>query len=104
LHWCNSGVIDETQSDALALGAMNVPEPEPEKPFEVLEENWPAVELFLRVQTCWQVGGLGTITGLCYQDVISVAKLYSVADLPAVFEDLQILEVTAMAEMNKEKK
>ena len=69
-----------------------------------MKENWPAVELFLRCQTCWTVGGLGTITGLCYQDVITVAKLYSVEDLPSVFEDLQIMEVAAMSEMNKEKK
>jgi hypothetical protein len=80
-----------------------LPEPEPQKPFEVWEENWPAVQLFLRCQTQWRTS-TGGVTGLCYESVISTAKLYSVEDLPSVFEDLQIMEITAIAEMNKEKK
>ena len=47
---------------------------------------------------------MGGVTGLDYASVISTAKLYSVEDLPSVFEDLQIMEITAIAEMNKEKK
>tara|TARA_R100000808_G_C2076139_1_gene101749 strand:- start:180 stop:425 length:246 start_codon:yes stop_codon:yes gene_type:complete len=81
-----------------------LPEREPEPDFEVWEENWPAVELFLRVQTCWKIGGLGTVTGLCYQSVVTVAKLYSVEDLPSVFEDLQVLELKGIDLLNKESK
>tara|TARA_R100000781_G_scaffold18913_1_gene14658 strand:+ start:1695 stop:1937 length:243 start_codon:yes stop_codon:yes gene_type:complete len=80
-----------------------LPEPEPEKDFEVWNENWSVVQLFLRCQTQWRTS-IGGVTGLDYASVISTAKLYSVEDLPSVFEDLQIMEITAMAEMNKESK
>ena len=80
-----------------------MPEPEPEKDFEVWKENWPAVELFLRCQTQWKTSLTG-VTGLDYASVISTAKLYSVEDLPSVFEDLQIMELAAIDQINKESK
>tara|TARA_R100000781_G_scaffold26209_1_gene19309 strand:- start:2552 stop:2794 length:243 start_codon:yes stop_codon:yes gene_type:complete len=80
-----------------------LPEAEPEKDFEVWQENWPAVELFLRVQTQWRTS-MGGVTGLDYASVISTAKLYEVPDLPAVLEDLQVIEVTVMTALNKEAK
>ena len=81
-----------------------MPEQEPEKDFEVWEENWIAVDLFLRVQTQWRVGGLGTLTGLCYADVLSLGRLLEIPNLSEVFEDLQVLEVTSLRLMNKEAK
>ena len=80
-----------------------MPEPEPEKDFEVWQENWDVVSLFLRCQTQWRTS-VGGITGLDYASVVSIAKLYKYKDLPSVIEDLQIMEIAAMAEMNKEKK
>tara|TARA_Y100001963_G_scaffold151717_1_gene235109 strand:- start:2356 stop:2598 length:243 start_codon:yes stop_codon:yes gene_type:complete len=80
-----------------------LPEPEPEKDFEVWQENWDVVSLFLRCQTQWRTS-VGGITGLDYASVVSIAKLYKYKDLPSVIEDLQIMEIAAMAEMNKEKK
>lgn len=81
-----------------------MPEQEPEEDFEVWEENWAAVNLFLRVQTQWRVGGLGTLIGLCYSDVLSVGRLLKIPNLPEVFEDLQVLEVTVVRLINKEQK
>ena len=68
------------------------------------KENWAAVDLFLRVQTQWRVGGLGTLIGLCYADVLSVGRLLEIPNLSEVFEDLQVLEVTVVGLINKEKK
>ena len=69
----------------------------------MFKENWPAVELFIRVSTQWRTS-VGGVTGLSYQDVIAIAKLYEVQDLPSVLEDLQVMEVTAMSILNKVKK
>jgi hypothetical protein len=95
-------VIDKTQEDAAVLGVA-LPETEPQKDFEVFKENMPAVELFLRVQTQWRTS-IGGVTGLDYASVISTAKLYKYRNLHSVLEDLQVMEVTAMAELNKETK
>jgi len=83
------------------LGVV-IPEIEPEEDFLVFEENWAAIDLFLKVQTQWRVGGLGTITGLCYADVISLGRLMEIPNLSEVFIDLQVLEVTAIGLLNKE--
>ena len=81
-----------------------IPEIEPEEDFLVFKENWAAIDLFLKVQTQWRIGGLGNLCGLCYSSVIETAKLYAIEDLPSVFEDLQVLEVTVMNLLNKEGK
>ena len=105
MYWCSSGKTDKGEVEAAAAAfGISLPEPEAEKDFEVWKENWPAVELFLRVQTQWRIGGMGNLCGLCYADVIQTAKLYEVEELPSVLEDLQVMEATAMSEINKEKK
>lgn len=74
-----------------------------EEHFEVWEENWPAVEMFLRCQTQWRT----TMSGVCGLDYTAVQwlfKLYEVKDPPAVLEDLQIMESAAMKILNKENK
>lgn len=74
-----------------------------EEHFEVWEENWPAVEMFLRCQTQWRT----TMSGVCGLDYTAVQwlfKLYEVKDQPAVLEDLQIMESVAMKILNKENK
>ena len=104
MYWCSSGKTDKGEVEAAAAAfGISLPEPEAEKDFEVWKENWPAVELFLRVQTQWRTSMAG-VTGLDYASVVATAKLYSIEDLPSVFEDLQVMEVTAMADLNKEAK
>ena len=83
---------------------ITIPELEPEEDFLVLEENWAAIDLFLKVQTQWRVSGLGNLFGLCYSDVIETAKLYEVPNLAEVFKDLQVIEITVMSLLNKEGK
>lgn len=75
----------------------------PEQPatddFEVWAENWPALEMFLRVQTQWRTTMSGVL-GLDYGAVAWLLKLYEVEDPRALLEDLQIMEAAAMMALN----
>ena len=77
---------------------LSLPEPEDDGDlFEVFEENWPALELFLRVQTQWRVGMNGPV-GLDYVAVAWVLKLTAEeATHRALLEDLQIMEGAVLA-------
>jgi hypothetical protein len=77
-----------------------LPEQEPEKPFEVLEENWESVRMFLRCQTQWRTTMNG-ILGLDYGALAWLFRLYEVTDQRAVLEDLQVMESAAMLVMNE---
>jgi hypothetical protein len=77
-----------------------LPEQEPEKPFEVLEENWESVQMFLRCQTQWRTTMNG-ILGLDYGALAWLFRLYEVTDQRAVLEDLQVMESAAMLVMNE---
>ena len=68
--------------------------------FEVWEENWEIVEMFLRLQTQWRVGIAGP-TGLDYAALEWLCRLYSVKDPATLFEGLQLMEVTALSCFNK---
>jgi hypothetical protein len=91
-------VVDQTQDDAAAMG-IPIPDVEPPKDFEVWEENWPVVEMFLRVQTQWRTTMSGVL-GLDYGAVAWLLKLYAVEDPRALLEDLQIMEAAAMMALN----
>ncbi len=88
---------DDSQADAAAFG-IALPE-QPANDFEVLEENWPVVEMFLRCQTQWRTTMSG-ILGLDYAAVAWLLKLYEVEDPRALLEDLQIMEAAAMMALN----
>ena len=77
---------------------MALPE-QPSVDCEVWEENWPAVEMFLRVQTQWRTTMNG-IMGLDYGAVAWLFKMYSVEDPRSLLEDLQVMEAAAMAIIN----
>lgn len=72
--------------------------------FEVWEENWPAVEMFVRVQTQWRiVGGMGAVyVGLDYQAVAWMFSIYNVENPKQVLEDLQVMEAAALPFLNKQ--
>lgn len=80
-------------------------EPPPSKAavnYEVIEEAWPAVRMFLKVQTQWRADS-GTVIGLDYGAVRWAFELYG-ADNPAeLLADLQIIEATVVAAVNKRK-
>jgi hypothetical protein len=69
--------------------------------FEVWEENWEAVQMFLRCQTQWRTGGMGGAVGLDYGAVAWLFRLHRVKDQRALLEDLQIMEGAILTEMAK---
>jgi hypothetical protein len=86
-------VVDETDTDAAALGIV-MPEQLSEN-FEVWEENWPAVEMFMRVQTQWRTTMNGVL-GLDYAALAWLFMMYEVQDQRALLEDLQVMEVAVL--------
>ena len=90
-------MIDETDTDAAALGIV-MPE-QPSEDFEVWEENWSVVEMFLRVQTQWRTTMNGVL-GLDYGAVAWLFMMYEVNDQRALLEDLQVMEGAAMVTIN----
>ena len=68
--------------------------------YEVWEENWEAVQMFLRLQTQWRVGMNGPL-GLDYVAAQWLFRLYAVKEPASLLEDLQVMEaavLTAIAE------
>jgi len=68
--------------------------------FEVWEENWDTVLMFLRLQTQWNAS-MGGVTGLNYSSVEYLGRLYPVKDPVALFEGLQVMEIKALTCLNK---
>jgi hypothetical protein len=82
---------------------MGIVLPDPDtKPdvFEVWEENWDIVSMFLRLQTQWNVV-MGGFTGLKYEVLRWLCDLYSVEDPKAMLEGIQVMEAAALQELNK---
>lgn len=73
----------------------------PDEDFDVWPENWPIIEMFLRVQTQWRTS-MGGVIGLDYAAVAWVLKLYGIEDQRSLLEDLQVMEAAAMRVMNKQ--
>jgi hypothetical protein len=63
--------------------------------FEVWEENWEIVEMFMRMQTQWNVGMSGAV-GLNYPSLEWLCKLYAVQDPLKIFEGIRIMEASAL--------
>ena len=94
--------VDDTAKDAAVLGI----EPPPSKAavnYEVEPDAWAAVRVFLKVQTQWRTDS-GTMIGLDYGAVRWVFDLLQIADPAEVLGDLQIIEATVVAAVNKRKK
>ena len=96
-----STVIDKTAEDDAVLGIKREKK-EVENNFYVLENNWQAVELFLRCQTQWRVSMSGII-GLDYTTVLEMIKLYGIEDSVSMIEKLQVIEAGVLQVLNKEK-
>jgi hypothetical protein len=79
---------------------LALPELESTGDFEVWEENWPVLEMFLRCQTQWRTTMSGVL-GLDYGAVAWVLRLYEVEDQRSMLEDLQVMEAAAMAALNE---
>lgn len=75
-------------------------EDDPElEPFGVYRENWIAVGFFLGLQTQWVVTGFGERTGLNYSGVEVAARLKGVELTSDLFQQIQIMEMSALKEM-----
>lgn len=77
-----------------------------EEHFEVWEENWETVVMFLRMQTQWTVT-MGGYVGLKYEVLLGASGLMSLYDVEnprEMLEDLQVMEAAALAELNKSDK
>jgi len=84
---------------------MKLPKPKAEEPedFEVWEENWETVQMFLRAQTQWNVSMDGLV-GLKYEVLLGsggLFDLYNVENRTDVLERLQVMEATALTELRK---
>lgn len=74
-------------------------ETSPTLDFEVFEENWPVVSLFMRLQTQWHIG-MGGATGLNYQSVLALFTIEGIENQREMLADLQVMEVAALQVMN----
>lgn len=74
-----------------------------EKHFEVWEENWEIVMMFVRMSTQWNTNMAG-MTGLIYSSLEWLCKLYVVKDPVALFEGIQVMELAALSCMNAKRK
>ena len=84
---------------------MKLPKPKAEESedFAVWEENWETVQMFLRVQTQWNVSMDGLV-GLKYEVLLGsggLFDLYNVKNRTDVLERLQVMEATALTELRK---
>jgi hypothetical protein len=59
--------------------------------YEVTPEAWPAVSMFLKVQTQWRVG-MGAVIGLDYGALRWCFELEEVENPRELLEDLQVIE------------
>ena len=95
-----------TQEDAKAFGIEIPKGPEQEDEFEVWDCNWETVLVFIKMQTQWQVSMSGYV-GLKYEVLLMAGglfDLYNIEDRFDVLEGLQLMEVAALKELNKESK
>lgn len=97
---------DDAASDAACWG---IPQPQATKEDDaaVWEENVPALLAYLEVSTQWRIvslaeGGLHAV-GLDYQGVKVGLELAGTEITPALWSDLQMVEIGARAAMNGEK-
>ena len=67
--------------------------------FEVWDENWEAMMMFLRMQTQWNVSMNGLV-GLNYQALETLIRLYHVKEPVELFERVQVIERAALVKMN----
>lgn len=102
---------DTSYTEAIAdLRALNAPEDviaeleqaQAGQDFEVWEENWDAVNMFLRLQTQWRVS-FGGLLGLDYVAAKWLFDVYSVNDHKEMLDALMIMERAALSAISEDK-
>ena len=90
--------------DLAAMGAAQevvqaVQETSPTNDFEVLEENWQVVSMFMRLQTQW-VPSMGGMIGINYQSVEFLFRIEGIENQREMLAELQVMEVAALQVLN----
>lgn len=85
------------------MGVVLPDEGSEDKDFEVWDENWDIVEMFMRLQTQWNVV-MGGYVGLRYEVLRWFCDLYSVEDPKSMLEGIQIMEAAALKVLNDDGK
>lgn len=70
---------------------IELPEEKRDNDYEIIPDAYPAVSMFLRVQTQWRVG-MGGVIGLDYGAVRWLFELEGVSNSAELLEDLQVIE------------
>lgn len=83
-------MIDDTAEDAKLMG-IELPDEKRDNDYEIVPDAYPAVSMFLRVQTQWRVG-MGGVIGLDYGAVRWLFELEQVSKPAELLEDLQLIE------------
>ena len=108
VYWASGGkrIEDHTQDDAKALGIVlppSAPKDEDNGDFEVWDDNWDVLEMFLRMQTQWTTSMSGYV-GLKYEILLcsgGLFDLYNVDNRREMLEDLRLMEAAALSELSK---
>lgn len=103
-HWAGGGVKDEMAADLAVMGGgqdivQAAQEASPTRDFEVLDENWQTVAIFMRLQTQW-VPSMGGLLGLNYQSVDFLFRIEGIENQRDMLADLQVMEVAALQVLN----
>lgn len=70
---------------------IELPDEKRDNDYEIIPDAYPAVSMFLRVQTQWRVG-MGGVIGLDYGAVRWLFELENVSKPAELLEDLQVIE------------
>lgn len=102
-HWLGPDDGDDSAflEDAEFYNITIEEAPQGRPDYEVWEEHWDALLLFIRAQTQWRLNGNGGVTGLDYAGVLALLPLYPVDDPARVFDDLRVMEARAVELLNE---
>lgn len=67
----------------------------------VFAENWPALQVFLRMGTQWRIAPDGRVQGLDYTALQTVMQLLGVEDTAQTFIFIQDFETGALAALGE---
>lgn len=96
---------DKTEDDAKVFGLVLPQDTKQDSAatYEVWDENWDIVMMFLRMQTQWNTTMAGYL-GLKYEVLLMAGglfDLYCVEDRLGMLEGLQIMETAALGALSK---
>lgn len=107
------GEIGKLTGAVAAMYASNKPEVNPSlaaiamllapaHEYEVWPENWPAIKLFLSLQTQWRTGGMGGYIGLDYNVLFARLDRLKLSDQDHewMFDDIRTIESEALSIIN----